>query len=102
MQIKNLLYFSSCLIISIIFTACSSSSVEEIPSQAEDELAIGFNAKVNSRALANIDSVKTNGFSVWGGYDKNNVFSGDKVTFTNGDWDYGTPKYWVLNKTYNF
>lgn len=101
MQKKFFIYICTCLMLCII-TACSSSSVEDIPTQEEPQTAIGFNAKVNSRALADIDDVQSNGFAVWGGYDKNNVFSGDKVTYTNGDWDYGIPKYWVLNETYNF
>ena len=96
------IYFSLCLIISIIFTACSSSTIEEIPSNEEEQTAIGFNAKVNSRALADIDDVKTNGFSVWGGYTGGTeaVFNGDSITFGNAS-SIITDKYWTYN-TYNF
>ena len=93
-----------CLIISIIFTACSSSSVEDIPIQEEPQTAIGFNAKVNSRALADIDDVKENGFAVWGGYryigGTETVFNGDSITFVDSN-SVVTDKYWTYN-TYNF
>lgn len=84
-----------------VITACSSSSVENIPTQEEPQTAIGFNAKVNSRALADMDAVQSNGFAVWGGYDGANVFSATHVTM-DGTWGYETAKYWVLNKEYTF
>ena len=50
----------------------------------QEEHTIGFNAKVqNSRADTNeeLKTLKENGFKVWGGYDKNNVFAGIFQTF---------------------
>lgn len=89
----------------LVITACNSSTIEELPSNEEEQTAIGFNAKVqNSRAIADLNAVKNNGFKVWGGYDKNNVFQGDIVSYSKseGEWGYTDVKYWVLDKTYNF
>lgn len=95
------IYLSTCLMLCII-TACSSSTVEDIPTQEEPQTAIGFNAKVNTRALADVDDVKNDGFSVWGGYEGANVFSGTQVTMSGNTWGYDDPKYWILNKEYTF
>ena len=97
------IYFSLCLIISIIFTACSSSIIEEVPSNEEEQTAIGFAAMVeNSRAIAELEDVQNNGFSVWGGFGNTNVFDATKVTYTDADgWGYGETRYWTYN-TYNF
>ena len=81
--------------------SCTTSQLEEEFPQKEEQTAIGFNAKVNSRALADIDDVQSNGFAVWGGYDGANVFSGTHVTMDD-TWGYETAKYWVLNKEYTF
>lgn len=97
---KIFIYICTCLMLCII-TACSSSTIEDIPTQEEPQTAIGFNAKVNARALADMDDIQSNGFAVWGGYDGANVFSGTHVTM-DGTWGYGTAKYWVLNKEYTF
>ena len=89
----------------LVITACNSSTIEELPSNEEEQTAIGFNAKVqNSRAIATLKDVQDNGFKVWGGYDKNNVFQGDIVSYSKseGEWGYTDVKYWVLDKTYNF
>lgn len=89
----------------IILSACNSSTLEEEIPSVDERDAIGFAAKVqNSRAIADLDAVKNDedGFAVWGGYDKNNVFNGESVIYKDGFWDYGTPKYWVLDKIYNF
>lgn len=73
----------------------------------QEEHAIGFSAKVqNSRAVsdmqADVNSVKTNGFSVWGGYEGGSeaVFEGEEIILENQD-SYTTDKYWTYN-TYNF
>ena len=89
-------------LIPLYLMSCTTSQIEEEFSQKEEQTAIGFNAKVNSRALADIDDVQENGFAVWGGYENTNVFNGDKVTYSNGTWGYGTAKYWILNKEYTF
>ena len=35
----------------LIITACNSSSIEEIPSNEEEQTAIGFNAKVQKNGF---------------------------------------------------
>lgn len=75
----------------------------------QEEHAIGFSAKVqNSRAVsdmqADVDSVKTNGFSVWGGYKGGTepVFKGEEEIILKNQDSYTTDKYWTYNNTYNF
>lgn len=89
-----------------LFLSCTDSQ-ENIPTQ--EEHAIGFNAKVqNSRAIADMDAteidVKTNGFSVWGGYEDEGgttaVFTGEEIIL-GGENSYTTDKYWTYNP-YNF
>ena len=89
-------------LIPLYLMSCTTSQIEEEFPQKEEQTAIGFNAKVNSRALADIDDVKTNGFSVWGGYTGGTeaVFNGDSITFGNAS-SIITDKYWTYN-TYNF
>ena len=88
-----------------LFLSCTDSQENPIPTQ--EEHTIGFNAKVqNSRAIADMDAtvndVKTNGFSVWGGYEGGSeaVFTGEEIILQNQD-SYTTDKYWTYN-TYNF
>ena len=112
------IYFSLCLIISIIFTACSSSSVEEIPSQAEDELAIGFKTKaLDSRAavssVSDIDTFKVyavkstkpdKNYEQSSGVIYNHILEGEKVYWNaslNG-YTYDNPQYWVNDRAFHF
>lgn len=86
------------LFLALLCIACRDE--HDVPTH---DFTIGFKAGVeNTRAVADISSLQTSGFSVWGGYDKNNVFKGEKVEYKNYAWSYGEPKAWVLNKTYNF
>lgn len=80
---------------------------EEFPAE-EEQTAIGFTAKVQgSRAVADIDSVK-NGFGVWAFYTNNkntNVITymeNLKVEYKEGRWDYGDPKYWLVDTKFSF
>lgn len=89
-----------------LFLSCTNSQ-EDIPTKEEEQPAIGFAAKVeNSRAVSDMDAteidVKTNGFSVWGGYEGGTapVFEGEEIILENQD-SYTTDKYWTYN-TYNF
>lgn len=86
----------------VLFASCTSHD-EEAPLQpAEEPTAVGFTANVQgSRAVADLNAVQSNGFSVWGGYGTTDVFTGDKVMYNGSEWTYGTPKYWTYN-TYNF
>ena len=64
---------------------------------------IGFDAQVeHTRAVADINSLQANGFSVWGGYDGTTVFDGRKVSYASGAWTYDNPEVWVLDKEYHF
>ena len=85
-----------------LFVSCTTSQ-EDVPMKEEEQSAIGFAAKVqNSRAVAELEDVKNNGFSVWGGFGNTNVFDATKVTYTDADgWGYGETRYWTYN-SYNF
>lgn len=87
----------------IILSACNSSTLEEEIPSVEERDAIGFAAKVqNSRAVAELEDVQNDGFSVWGGFGNTNVFDATKVTYTDADgWGYGETRYWTYN-SYNF
>lgn len=89
-------------LIPLYFISCTTSQVEDDFPSKEEQSAIGFNAKVNSRALADINSVKTNGIKVWGGYEGGTepVFNGTEIVFGTNN-NYTTDKYWTYN-TYNF
>ena len=96
-------------LIPFYFIACTTSQVEDVFPKDEKQTTIGFNAKVqNSRAVSDMDAtendVKTNGFSVWGGYEYEGgttaVFTGEEIIL-GGENSYTTDKYWTYN-TYNF
>lgn len=80
--------------------ACSSDIID-----APDKFTIGFSAKVKeTRAVADINSLKTDGFSVWGGFAATpELFNGRKVTFSNSNWVCEGPnEVWTLNNLYSF
>lgn len=80
--------------------ACSSDIID-----APDKFTIGFSAKVKeTRAVADINSLKTDGFSVWGGFAATpELFNGRKVTFSNSNWVCEGPnEVWTLNNQYSF
>ena len=90
-----------------LFLSCTNTQEEPMPTPEEEQTAIGFAAKVeNSRAVSDMDAtendVKTNGFSVWGGYEGGTtaVFTGEEIIL-GGENSYTTDKYWTSN-TYNF
>ena len=102
------LYVYLWMVVLIILTACNSSTIEELPFNEEEQTAIGFTAKVQgSRAVADIDSVQ-NGFGVWAFYTNNkntNVITymeNLKVEYKEGRWDYGDPKYWLVDTKFSF
>lgn len=84
-----------------LFVSCTSSQ-EDVPIKEEEQVSIGFTAKVQgSRTEATIEDLKVHGFSVWGGYKDTNVFNGTKITKTDDGWGYDNPQFWTYN-TYNF
>lgn len=95
-------------LIPLYFISCTTSQVaDEFPAN-EELTAIGFAAKVqNSRAMATLTDVK-NGFGVWAFYTNNkntNVITymeNMKVEYIGGRWDYGDPKYWLVDTEFSF
>lgn len=91
----------------LIITACNSSIIEEIPSNEEEQPAIGFAAKVqNSRAIATLTDVQ-NGFGVWAfitnSKNTNSPYMENmKVEYKGDRWDYGDPKYWLVDTEFSF
>lgn len=92
-----------------LFLSCTNTQEEPMPTPEEEQPAIGFAAKVeNSRAVSDmqavVNDVKTNGFSVWGGYEDEGgttaVFTGKEIIL-GGENSYTTDKYWTYNP-YNF
>lgn len=84
------------LSIALLAVACNDEIEHGTP-------IIGFDAQAeHTRAVADINSLQANGFSVWGGYDGTTVFDGRKVTYSSGAWTYDNPEVWVMDKIYNF
>ena len=100
-----------------VITACSSSSVENIPTQEEPQTAIGFNAKVNSRAavssVSDIEEFKVYAvkstepdinYELGSDVDYNHILEGEKVYWNaslNG-YTYDNPQYWVNDRAFHF
>ena len=98
-------------LIPLCLVSCNSPQIEKEFPTNEEQVAIGFKASFyQSRAIATLTEVQSNGFAVWGGYDGNNLFDYDndgnpvKVTYNSStqEWGYGTSKYWELDKQYTF
>lgn len=100
-----------------VITACSSSSVENIPTQEEPQTAIGFNAKVNSRAavssVSDIEEFKVYAvkstepdinYELGSDVDYNHILEGERVYWNaslNG-YTYDNPQYWVNDRAFHF
>lgn len=98
-------------LIPLCLVSCNSPQIEKEFPTNEEQVAIGFKASFyQSRAIATLTEVQSNGFAVWGGYDGNNLFDYDndgnpvKVTYNSStqEWGYGTSKYWEQDKQYTF
>lgn len=116
MQKKFFIYICTCLMLCVI-TACSSSSVENIPTQEEPQTAIGFNAKVNSRAavssVSDIEEFKVYAvkstepdinYELGSDVDYNHILEGERVYWNaslNG-YTYDNPQYWVNDRAFHF
>ena len=116
------IYFSLCLIISIIFTACSSSTIEEIPSNEEEQTTIGFKTKaLNSRGpvsgVSDIEEFKV--YAVMSeepdkDYNQssdvvyNHILKDERVYWNEtlnsgaGGFMYDNTQYWVKDRTFHF
>ena len=104
-----------------VIAACSSSSVENIPTQEEPQTAIGFNAKVNSRAavssVSDIEEFKVYAvkstepdinYELGSDVDYNHILEGEKVywdaSLNTGQegYTYDNPQYWVNDRAFHF
>ena len=88
-----------------ICAACNSGLDMDEPPTGQNNGVIGFNAKMEkTRAVADINSVKSDGFSVWGGFVVTpNLFNGRTVTFSDPNWVCeGPSEVWTLNNQYSF
>ena len=101
---KSLLKILSLL---LFFLSCNSTQEDPIPALEEGQTAIGFAAKVqNSRAIATLTDLK-NGFGVWAfitnSKNTNSPYMENmKVEYKGSKWDYGNPKYWLVDTKFSF
>lgn len=79
----------------VVMVSCSTTIIDE---QDSMQIPISFGSSV-SRAAVN-SPTDMSSFSVWGGYDGNNLF--DKTTVTNGGAYEGGTRYWIPGETFNF
>ena len=80
---------------SVVITSCSTITIDE---QDNTKIPIELGLSV-SRAVVN-NAAEMSSFSVWGGYDGNNLF--DKTTVTKDGVYEGGTRYWIPGKTFNF
>lgn len=91
-------------LIPLFLISCTTEQMEEEFPAEEEQPAIGFAAKVqNSRAtLKDVEK----GFGVWAFYTKNtNVITymeNMKVEYKGSKWDYGNPRYWLVDTKFSF
>lgn len=79
--------------------ACGSDSEDDMTASIGN--AIVFDARIdNTRAVADITDIQTDGFKVWGGYGTTTVFNGENIVL-GSDNTHTTDKKWTFN-TYNF
>lgn len=79
--------------------ACGSDSEDGMTASTGN--AIVFDARIdNTRAVADITDIQTDGFKVWGGYGTTTVFNGENIVL-GSDNTHTTDKKWTFN-TYNF
>lgn len=100
---RNLKYVI-CLIsvFSILFSACKKTPKEDV--------GIGFNTDVATKAMVTGVSVLQNdasGLSVYGMREPVSgtavmVFDNSQLVYSSGEWTYGTVKYWIPDNTYYF
>lgn len=111
-QLKKIL-----LLIPLYLTSCTTSQIEEEFPQKEEQTAIGFNAKVNSRAavssVSDIDTFKVYAvkstkpdekYEQGSDVDYNHILEGEKVYWDaslNG-YTYDNPQYWVNDRAFHF
>lgn len=82
----------------IILAGCTKTEVTEV----SDSRAISFSNHVTN-AVKSIDQLgNLTTFYVYGAHTDGQVFNGDAVSYSNGEWTYNPTRYWDENKTYKF
>lgn len=101
--------------------SCTTSQIEEEFPQKEEQTAIGFNAKVNSRAavssVSDIEEFKVYAvkstepdinYELGSDVDYNHILEGEKVYWDaslntgQGGYTYDNPQYWVNDRAFHF
>lgn len=89
-------------------TSCTSGNEPMLESGEELEFEV---VEATSRAIVSTTSNLTNlPFSLFGDMNRTGeyfpglklIFNGDKVTYQNNKWDYGTPMYWLMGQEHSF
>ena len=109
------------LLIPLYLMSCTTSQLEEEFPQKEEQTAIGFNAKVNSRAAVSsvsdiaefkVYAVKSTEpdekYEQGSDVDYNHILEGEKVYWNaslntgQGGYTYDNPQYWVNDRAFHF
>ncbi|MDO3390518.1 fimbrillin family protein [Bacteroides sp. ET489] len=98
---KQTYILTSLLCLTVLLMPGCTSPIGSGDDPSPSTLAINFGTpQADTRAAVN-SSADMGNFSVWGGYDGNNVFN--QVTVHSPGWTYdGGTRYWIPGKTYNF
>lgn len=98
---KQTYILTSLLCLTVLLMPGCTSPIGSGDDPSLSTLAINFGTpQADTRAAVN-SSADMGNFSVWGGYDGNNVFN--QVTVHSPGWTYdGGTRYWISGKTYNF
>lgn len=98
---KQTYILTSLLCLTVLLMPGCTSPIGSGDDPSPSTLAINFGTpQADTRAAVN-SSADMGEFSVWGGYDGNNVFN--QVTVHSPGWTYdGGTRYWIPGKTYNF
>ncbi len=98
---KQTYILTSLLCLTTLLMPGCTSPIGSGDDPSSSTLAINFGTPQADTRAAVSSSTDMGDFSVWGGYDGNNVFN--QVTVHSPGWTYdGGTRYWIPGKTYNF
>lgn len=98
---KQTYILTSLLCLTVLLMPGCTSPIGSGDDPSSSTLAINFGTPQADTRAAVSSSADMGNFSVWGGYDGNNVFN--QVTVHSPGWTYdGGTRYWIPGKTYNF
>lgn len=98
---KQTYILTSLLCLTVLLMPGCTSPIGSGDDPSPSTLAINFGTPQADTRAAVSSSADMGEFSVWGGYDGNNVFN--QVTVHSPGWTYdGGTRYWIPGKTYNF